>query len=747
MPVEEGPSAARPVDTESYVVAIARLLTELMGPGQLDDLIPRVLQRLGRLMRVDRVYLFENDELVANKPPSVSQRFEWARDVVVPQIDNPGLQNLPYDSFSERWYPVLSAGGVIVGDVEDFPQDERNLLEPQDIISILIVPVSIDGEFWGFVGFDACTERREFGELEVEVLRATSQAIAMSFRSRRREARLRLTAAVFESTRDAIVVLNRNGRVEEMNRSFREQFKSCGEPLGRLIEEVVCPLDEHRDVFPVLRDPASNMSDWQGEFSFQRPAGALGHAWLTVSRIVGDRPGVTRTVAVFTDIGPLKRSEERLKYLSEHDPLTGLPNRLALQREMLDRIGREESFSVLFMDLDRFKNVNDSLGHPEGDRLLVALAERTLDAIPKGAYLARIGGDEFIVLLPSGVDRTVSRALAWEILQLHTSPYELDSKTIFSTVSIGLASFPEDSEHPDELIQFADAALFQAKRSGRARICVYDPELTERARGRLEMEMALRHAVRKGELEPWFQPQFRLSDGAMVGAELLLRWRTESGDVSPTTFIPIAEETGCIAELTSETIRAAASRWSELSRRAGRPLRLAVNLSAAQFHRYDVIDVVRAAKTDFGLPEGALELELTESTLIEEPRRVRAMLESLRNLGVRVAIDDFGSGYSSLAVLRSYPIDHLKIDKLFVDDIHSESGQTLVSTIISMGRALGMDVSAEGVESSQQAALLVDLGCNYAQGFHLGMPQPFESLVELVDAERLGANERSTDAH
>ncbi|PLS87591.1 MAG: GGDEF domain-containing protein [Actinobacteria bacterium] len=510
----------------------------------------------------------------------------------------------------------------------------------------------------------------------------------------------------------------------------------------------------HPDDAPRVMRAFSRLSEERGanpyvEYRFRRADGSWRHLESSGANLL-EEPSVGGIVVNTRDVTERKTLEERLKHQALHDPLTGLPNRALLLDRLghaLDRADRTEAcVAVLFLDLDDFKVVNDSLGHEAGDDLLVAAARRLETCLRPGDTLARLGGDEFVVLLEDVGGRGEATGVATRIAEALREPFLLGAhEEAFVSVSIGVAltSGGEDrtGSLPDDLLRWADVAMYDAKRKGKAHHAVFDPSMDARALERLRLGADLRRAAERGEFRVHYQPEVELSTGRVVGFEALMRWEhPEQGLVPPGRFIPVAEETGMIIPIGRWVLEEAcrqAKKWCE-GRPNGPPLAMSVNLSARQFAHPDLARDVARALGESGLDPGCLVLEITESAVMEDARSTIDTLEELESLGVGLAIDDFGTGYSSLSYLRRFPVDYLKIDRSFVDGIEEDSGDAvLVSGIVDLAHALGLSVVAEGVETEGQLGLLRGMGCDLAQGYHFSRPMPGEEADTLLEKARL----------
>ncbi len=558
--------------------------------------------------------------------------------------------------------------------------------------------------------------------------------------SRLIEERLRLAASVFENTDEGVVITDARGRIVEVNPAFTEI-------LGYVREEVIGRTPAlwrsnrhdrpfYREIFRALR----RQGFWRGEIWSRRRNGEVFPQWLTISSITDARGRVTHYVGVFSDISQIKHSQAQLDHLAHHDPLTGLPNRLLL-RERLDQAIRHAhrtgtQVAVLFLDLDRFKHINDSLGHPAGDRLLQEVGRKLRASLREDDTVARIGGDEFVIVLQEieGLEQVVQ--VAEKLRALFAAPVALDDHQVRVTASIGIALHPRDGTDPETLLRNADAAMYRTKEQGRDAFHFYTEALTRKAMERVLLENALREAIEHDQLELVYQPQVDLADGRLLGAEALLRWHhPEFGEVPPARFVPVAEESGLIHALGDWVLRRACAQgraWLDQGLDFGR---LAVNIAGPQLQRPGLVERVQAVLDETGLPPTRLELEVTESFIMQQGDPAVARLRALRELGITLAIDDFGTGHSSLAYLKQLPVNRLKIDRSFVRDLPDDANDLAIArAIIALGRSLGLTILAEGVEQARQARVLREAGCHQAQGYHFGRPMAPQALAARLVA-------------
>ena len=445
---------------------------------------------------------------------------------------------------------------------------------------------------------------------------------------------------------------------------------------------------------------------------------------------------------VMTDVTERKALEDRLRHQALHDPLTDLPNRALLMDRLRHALARAErrgeKVAVLFMDLDNFKHVNDSLGHEAGDRLLVEVAGRLRECLRDEDTLARLGGDEFVVLIEDRYAEEDAVNVVRRIAQVLRPPFLLDRREVFVTTSTGITFGASNGDRPEALLREADIAMYQAKDSGKNRHAVFRPEMSDLSSKRLTLEGELRRALERGEFVVHYQPKVLIESGEIVGMEALVRWEhPEQGLLLPSEFVPLAEETGLIVPIGGWVLGEAcrqAKRWRELYPNDPR-LAIYVNLSALQFHAPHLVGEVAGVLEDTGLDASSLALEITEGVAMEDAPSTMATLRALKDLGVKLAIDDFGTGYSSLSYLKRFPVDVIKVDRSIVEGMgHDRGDLAIVSATIALAHALGLEVIAEGVEAEEQVGELRALGCDFGQGDYWWRPSPTEEATALLEA-------------
>jgi diguanylate cyclase (GGDEF)-like protein/PAS domain S-box-containing protein len=551
---------------------------------------------------------------------------------------------------------------------------------------------------------------------------------------KRMEARLQQAATVFDSSAEGITITAPDGSIIAVNRAFSEiTGYSENEVLGRnprMLQSGRQSPEFYREMWEIIaRD-----GRWQGELWNKRKDGRLVPEWLTISAVKDAAGGVIHYVGVFSDITEIKRANELLDHQAHHDHLTGLPNRLLLEdrlRGAVLRAQREQAqVAVLFVDLDRFKNINDSLGHHVGDRVLCEVANRFRAITRESDTVARLGGDEFLIVMEGIHDAAMVSRIADKILDdLRTNPLALEQE-FFVGASIGISLFPQDGADAATLMRNADAAMYRAKERGRNAYEFFTGDLTQFSLARFKMETALRHAIERGELLVYLQPQFSLTTGERLGAEVLVRWQhPQLGLVAPGNFIPLAEESGLIVALGEWVQQTACRRWAEWAYAGLNPVVLSINVSGVEFRRGRIEDTLRKVLAASGLPPELLELEITESAIMTQAEHSIEVLHRLRAMGISLAIDDFGTGYSSLAYLKRLPLNKLKVDQSFIRDLPDDAEDcAIVRAVIALGHSLQLKVIAEGVETPEQREFLSAEGCDEIQGYLVGRPMPAEDF-------------------
>ena len=553
------------------------------------------------------------------------------------------------------------------------------------------------------------------------------------------EERLLLAQKVFDNSPDAIMITDQNNRIVSVNDAF---VLITGYAPGEVLGEdpsILASGTHDKAFYRQMWEAIQRRGRWAGEIIDRRKSGETYPKWMTINAVTDLRSGkLTHYVSMFSDITERKNSEERIHYLAHHDALTGLPNRfsleLRLEQAFLEARRHGRKLAVLFIDLDRFKVINDTLGHQVGDQLLIEVAKRLTAVVRESDSVARLGGDEFVIALPDMGSPIDAANVAAKIIDSLAEPILVSGHQLHTSPSIGISVYPSDGVDADTIMRNADTAMYHAKALGRNNFQFYAEEMNRNASERLDIETRLRHALARNEFELHYQPQLAIQGRQVLGVEALLRWNPADGrSVPPARFIPIAEETGMIIAIGEWVLRTACRQVKTWIDAGIPPLRVAVNVSARQLRKQDFPDLVVSALADSGLPAQLLEIEITESAVMEEPEEARLILEKLKTMGVTLAIDDFGTGYSSLAYLKLFPIDNLKIDRSFVTDIgrHTDDAAIAISTI-ALAHSLGINVIAEGVETAAQHDLLRSHHCNEVQGFLFSRPLAADDALDFL---------------
>ena len=549
---------------------------------------------------------------------------------------------------------------------------------------------------------------------------------------------LRQYANAFRSSGEAMLISDRFNRIVDVNATFTAQTGySLDEVLGKnpqMLSSGKTPKGVHEDMWRCLMEKGY----WSGELWDRKKTGEVYPNWASVSAIRDAEGTVMFYIASFTDISERKANEARIDFLAHHDVLTGLINRYNLENRLdqalLSAHRDHLSVAVMFIDMDRFKTINDTLGHHVGDQLLIEVGRRLRDSVRESDIVSRLGGDEFIVVLTHIKDAMDAAPLADKILRSLRLPYFFEGKEMHSSPSIGIAVYPFDGEDGQTLMKNADTAMYHAKDHGRNNVQYFTPTMNAIASERLGLENDLHQALRHGQLHLYYQPQVTPLDGRCVGIEALARWHHPVlGEISPLKFIPIAEESGLIEALGSWVLEEACRQLSAWRADGIKSLRMAVNLSAQQLRSPGLVQSVDAVLKRHGLKGSDLELEITESVAMENPERAIDQLQALRDLGIQLAIDDFGTGYSSLAYLKRLPIQMLKLDRTFVRDIETDPSDAEISAAtLALAHNLGLKVTAEGVETEAQRDYLIQHQCDFMQGYLFSKPLPVEEALSYL---------------
>ncbi|MHB8742384.1 MAG: EAL domain-containing protein [Sulfuricaulis sp.] len=603
------------------------------------------------------------------------------------------------------------------------------------------IPVMAGGEVIAVLEFFVRTPRREDEHL-TGIVSSIATQLSTVIQQKRTETALRQSEnqlrAIIDAEPECVKILNADGIVLQMNATGLAMLEASdpAQVIGRPVLRLLKP--EYREPFRSFSEDILRGNKGKMEFEIIGFKGT--HRWLETHAVLlpDDSSGVPRILSITRDITERKQTEKRLNQLAHFDSLTELPNRLQfiehLEQAMADADQHERLAAVIFLDLDNFKYINDSLGHEKGDLLLREVALRLSGVVRRGDTIARLSGDEFALVLANMKHVDDATYLSQKILDVFHLPFRISGNDFFITASLGITLYPFDDRSAQELLRNADVAMYRAKDTGKNNYQFYIAEMTAKANERLALENDLRSALAQGELSLHYQPIADCKTGRIVGMEALLRWQhPRRGMISPAQFIPLAEETGLIVPIGAWVLRAACEQCQAWQKLGFTSLYVAVNLSSRQFHQKDLPAFISGVLQETSLNPGTLGLELTEGLVMQQAEASVNTLRELKAMDIRIAIDDFGTGYSSLSYLKRFPIDVLKIDQSFIRDISDDPDDAaIVITIITMAHSLGLKVVAEGVETEQQLSFLREHRCDAMQGYFFSKPLPAEQFVDLL---------------
>jgi diguanylate cyclase (GGDEF)-like protein/PAS domain S-box-containing protein len=728
---------------EAILESVAMSAKELLRSSDLQQSLPKVIERLGQATGVDRVHIIEIETDTSPEHSPVVQHYVWSAPGVSSSINYQEIKDPMAEVGLKSWVPRLTRGETVVGNTRDFEPAARNLFEKGNVKSVMAVPVFVDGQWWGLIAFDECGFERHWGPAEIDAFKTLAELVGAAVTRTRHLKTLADASRIIETSPTILYRLGPQAPfpLTYMSQNMRQYGYDANDLLAKPNEWT--KLIESEDLPAMIANInllVDGKTDHVGiDFRLKRPDGSP--VWFDgEGYALRDAAGqLTAIEGILTDVTDRKRKTEEIAALARTDSLTGLPNRPAFLERLNLEFARSRrggnQFAVHYIDLDHFKDVNDTLGHPVGDGLLCAVAERLTSCVRETDMVARFGGDEFAVLQDNIADTGNVEALAVKIGEAIAAPFGIGGNQVLTTASIGIVPYRSDVAGIDAIMMMADLALYRAKNDGRNQFCFHIAELDEQTRERMIIAEELRHAVKRGEFELYYQPQVELTSGSIVGLEARIRWNhSKRGLILPTAFIPIAETTGSIVPIGEWVIKDACQQiriWSDLGIA---PPTIAVNLSGAQFKLATQLDqMVTENLARYNVAPERLELELTESVLIETTQRHGEAFKRLRQIGVRIAIDDFGTGYSSLDYLRSFRVSRLKIDQRFIKDVTTSADDAaIVRATIGLAHELAIEVVAEGVETASQRDFLIAAGCKVAQGYYFGRPVPAAEASELL---------------
>ena len=738
----------------SILRAAAFAAERLAGPAGRTTGLHEALACFREAADVDRVYLYENRE-----DPKLglvmSIAAESAAPAIPPTIDDPENQDYPYADGFEHWERELRSGRAVEAVLSEVGPIERADMEAEAVKATLAVPVFVGGAWWGFIGFDDVTVERRWDGTEVDALMVAAGTIGAALARERAlseamEAKERFRVLVEHAP--AVVYID--GLDDTASSVYMSpQIEAV---TGYSVEEWLAD----PDLFPKLLHPedrdaaleATARHNKTGEpFKMDYRLIARGGrvVWIRDQAVMVRAPdgSFAYSQGLMQDVTEVKLADEQLQYLAYHDLMTNLPNGAMLTEVATMALARANraglAAAVLFLDIDGFKLVNDTLGAEGGDRLLLAIAERLQAVLRETDTLARRGGDEFVILLADLEAGSIgdmqapllfAEGVAGRIREAFATAFAIDGREIFVSASIGISVFPDGAEDVQSLLAQAESAMLASKKAGPGGFAASDAGAVDAAT-RLAFVTKLRKAVEREEWVLHYQPVVQLATGSIVGVEALIRWRDEDGDIiPPLEFIPLAEELGLI-ETIGDWVVEEIARQDERWRAEGVQLEMGFNLSPRQFWQPDLAQRILSRLDERGVDPTKVTVEITESSAMRDPERAHDVLWDLHARGLRVAIDDFGTGYSSLSRLRSFPIDVLKIDRSFVSHLDEDPGLALIAgAFIQLGRGLGMTTLAEGIETEQEWRFLAEQGCELGQGYFFSRPVPAEELTGRIKA-------------
>jgi diguanylate cyclase (GGDEF)-like protein/PAS domain S-box-containing protein len=711
-----------------------------------------VLQQLCLALRFTRATILKNTEI---NNADVLSDVELTHAKILYKWSVPGFNSsdnaLEAIDFNDvrlkRWKDALQHGDPVFGDIRDLPSSERQILEQNDTQSIAIVPLFSDKVWWGNIIIERCHDLIKTTPQELGSLMAIGRSLGVAIQREHAGKRLHQAKIAFDSASEGILITDEKLRIVAINKGFSEITGYLeSEVLGsspKILQSGTQDDKFYKRMWRTLKKEGR----WHGEVLNKRKTGETYYEWLTITAVKDNVEKVVNYVGVFADITDIKRSQNRLHELVNHDPLTGLPNRRLLNELLEHSIKRAErdnhKIALLFIDLDRFKAVNDSLGHQVGDKLLLEASRRISLSMRDSDVVARLGGDEFVVMMDMISNPSDAALVAKKIIHALQIEFNIDENEIYISASVGISIFPKDCKDVEGLIKAADIAMYQVKNKGKNNHCFYSDELSKNAVERFTLEGQLRHAIERKQFEVYYQPQVSLLTGEIIGAEALIRWHhPKLGLVSPAKFIPLAEETGLIVQIGEWVLREAALQ-AVLWHKEGHSIQwISVNISGIQIMRSNFADTVYGVLMETDCNPQMLELEITESTVMQNTEYVIDTFNRIKQLGLRLAIDDFGTGYSSLSNLKRLPLDKIKIDQSFVRDLPEDlDDAAIANAIYAMARSLGFSVIAEGVETHEQAQFLRSMGCEEAQGYLYSKPVTATEFAELFAHKILQGNE------
>ena len=761
MDPQNGPEAG---SGDHVLEAVGYAAERFLTAAHWEDVIPEVLQRLGEATDVSRVYVYEN-RVREDGELLMDQRWEWCGPRSQPTMGWENTIGYPYSEGFEHFRDELSAGRAVYGLTSEFPESEQEDMKLENIVSNAVVPIFAGPDWWGYIGFDHCLDEHEWTGEEIDALLAAAGTLGATIYRKRIEGELagaekELHAAEerYQALVEQIPAVLYMDPIDIHGTTFYVS-PQVNEILGVTAEEYLADPDMWRklmhpdDLERAEQDYITFLETGQPEASdyrMIRPDGRL--VWIhdrsTILRNEKGEPYITQ--GVMFDVTKQKEAEQQVAFMAYHDRLTSLPNRAMFEEHLefaLARAGRANmAVAVLFMDLDNFKQLNDTKGHAAGDELLQKIAMRMQDATRETDLVARQGGDEFLVLLgdiemdggeEGSSPYVVAESVASRVLQAFETPFKVGGEDYFTSASIGIAIFPMDARDSTTLLMHADSAMYRSKRAGSGGYTVHRDEQV--ASDAPTFAARLRDAAVKEHWEVRYHPIVELDTRRPIALEALVRWRDPTGGlIRPGEFLPLAEEIGlidAIGDWVLDHICSQLEEWHD----EGLELDISYNLSPRQLRHPDLTEHLLPFLNSRRISPASLIVEVSEATAMADPEKTQMVFESLRTEGLRVALDDFGTAGSSLARLQHLPVDMLKIDQSFIRELGAEeSAASMIMAMVQTARALGISLVAEGVETEQQRRMLVRAGCTLGQGYLFSRPLPADRMMESIRAQLRG---------
>ncbi|WP_341525733.1 EAL domain-containing protein [Nostoc sp. UHCC 0302] len=790
--------ATRSAGSNRYLEVLVEVEHSLLNlDGSIEKYI-EILQSLGQACRASRAYICKNCDYDYGGL-KFTLKAEWCAKGIQLPIDNHPWQSLSHSECFSNWAKRLARGNIVSSIVAELSASERNILERQGILAILILPIIAKGQFWGFIGFDNCVESQPWGAKEVAFLQAAAGALSLKYERllvedelqteivetqnfasqlensvQERTAQLQreiagrkliqaelekllsLQQATLKSAANGILVMDSKGNITDFNQKFVEMW-GIPESLMKLgnyrqallvaVRQLENPKKYLAAIKEICFNPDAQISNViaQGESGLRtgflpQATGIAGPKAIALKdgrifEYYSQSQRLGGKIWIFSDVTDHKFAAAKLCYQVSHDLLTNLLNRDFFHEYLCESLAKAHQngskLAVCFLDLDRFKTINNTLGHTVGDKLLQSVAQRLKKCLRPGDTIARWGGDEFIILLPEIHNLNDVVQIQEQILETLKAVFDIENYQLHISASIGTALYPIHGEDAETLIKHADATLYRVKSQGRNNYQFYNSTINSQASELLKLENSLHYALERQEFKIYYQPQVNINTGEIPKMEALLRWQhPELGLIPPEKFIPIAEETGLIIPIGEWVLRTACAQNKAWQEAFGLPsLSVAVNISPRQFQQTNFVNMVKQILSETKLQNQCLELEITESIAMQNTAFSKKILRELYNMGVSISIDDFGTGYCSLSYLKNFPIHTLKIDRSFVRDLTTDTSNAAITTaIVALAHGLNLTVVAEGVETEEQRNLLRVIECELMQG-HL-----FSCAVSAEDA-------------